>query len=157
MAYVYYKDKQLPTVITRLFNTVGPRQTGHYGMVIPCFVNQGIRGEPITVYGDRQQTRRFCYVGDVVRALVDLVDQPEARGIASNLAGREEPSVEELAHRVVARVGSDSKVRYVPYEEGFEDMARRLPNTTRAYQMVGFPPALELDKIIDLVAENQRR
>jgi UDP-glucose 4-epimerase len=161
LAYTYWRQKGLPTVIVRLFNTVGPRQTGHYGMVIPRFVTQAIRGEPITVYGDGQQTRCFCYVGDVVDGLVALMDHAEASGRAYNLGGQEEVSMEHLAHRVVDLVGSGSKIRYVPYdeayEEGFEDMQRRVPDTTRAQELVGFAPTAGLDEIIRMVVADQRR
>jgi UDP-glucose 4-epimerase len=161
LAYTYWRQKGLPTVIVRLFNTVGPRQTGHYGMVIPRFVSQAIKGEPITVYGTGQQTRCFCYVGDAVDGILALVDHPEASGRAYNIGGTEEVSMEQLAQRVVEAVGSGSKVRYVPYdeayEEGFEDMQRRVPDTTRARDLVGFEPTVPLDEILRLVVEDQRR
>ena len=160
LAFTYWRQKGLPTVIVRLFNTVGPRQTGHYGMVIPRFASQAIRGEALTVYGDGRQTRCFCYVGDVVDALVKLIDHPEACGRVYNIGGTEEVSIEELAHRVIDMAGSDSKVRYVPYaeayEEGFEDMQRRVPDTTRARQLVGFVPTVGLEEIIKSVVEDQR-
>ena len=160
LAFTYWKQKGLPTVITRLFNTVGPRQTGHYGMVIPRFVSQAIRGEPITVYGDGSQTRCFCYVGDVVGALIRLMDHPEAVGRVFNVGGAGEVSIEQLAHRVIELSGSDSKVRYVSYEEayeeGFEDMQRRVPDTTRARDLVGFQPSVGLDDIIRSVIEDHR-
>ncbi len=160
LAYTYWKEKGLETVIVRLFNTVGPRQTGHYGMVIPRFVHQAIRGEPLTVYGDGRQTRCFCYVGDVVGALVALVERPEAYGRVFNLGGAEEISIVDLAHRVVHLADSDSKIRYLPYEEayeeGFEDMPRRVPDTTRARQLIGFAPTVALDDIIRMVISEQR-
>ena len=161
LAYTYWRQKGLPTVIVRLFNTVGPRQTGHYGMVIPRFVSQAVKGEPITVYGDGQQTRCFCYVGDVVQGLLALADHPEASGRAYNLGGAEEVSMEDLAHRVVTAAGSTSKIRYVSYdeayEEGFEDMQRRVPDTTRARELIGFAPSVGLDEIIAMVLADQRR
>jgi UDP-glucose 4-epimerase len=161
LAYTYWRQKGLPTVIVRLFNTVGPRQTGHYGMVIPRFVNQAIKGEPITVYGDGQQTRCFCFVGDVVEGLLSLVDHPEASGRAYNLGGVEEVSMEDLARRIIDIVGSSSKIRFVPYdeayEEGFEDMQRRVPDTTRARELVGFMPTVGLDEILRKVVADQRR
>ena len=160
LAYTYWRTKGVRSVIVRLFNTVGPRQTGTYGMVVPRFVAQAIRGEPLTVFGDGEQTRCFCYVGDVVGALVSLMEEPEAYGRVFNLGGSEEISIAELARRVVEIVGSDSKVRHVPYEEayeeGFEDMLRRVPDTTRARDMVGFEPQVALDDVIRLVAEEQR-
>lgn len=160
LAYTYWREKGLPTVIVRLFNTVGPRQTGRYGMVIPRFVTQAIRGEPITVYGDGTQSRCFCHVTDVVDTLVRLIEEPEAHGRVFNLGGTEEVSMRELAERIVARTGSESSVRLVPYdeayEEGFEDMQRRVPDTTRVRELVGFAPAHDLDAIIDDVIAEQR-
>lgn len=160
LAYTYWKEKGLPAVIVRLFNTIGPRQTGRYGMVIPRFVNQAIRGESLTVYGDGSQTRCFCYVGDVVTALADLLAEPEAHGRVFNIGGQEEISMADLARRVIERVGSESELRFVPYEEayeeGFEDMLRRVPDTSRAEEAVGFKPTIGLDEIIDLVIEEHR-
>ncbi|MCU1591866.1 MAG: dTDP-glucose 4,6-dehydratase [Frankiales bacterium] len=160
LAYTYFKQKGLPTYIVRLFNTVGPRQTGHYGMVIPRFVSQAVRGEAVTVYGDGAQTRCFCYVGDVVEALLALVQHPEAVGRVFNIGGNDEISMDALAHRVIELSGSDSKVRYVPYEEayeeGFEDMQRRVPDTTRARELIGFAPTAGLDDIIRMVVEYHR-
>lgn len=161
LAYTYWRQKGLSTVIVRLFNTVGPRQTGHYGMVIPRFVSQAIKGEPITVYGTGQQTRCFCFVGDAVEGMLALSDHPEASGRAYNIGGVEEVSMEALAQRVISAAGSSSKVRYVPYdeayEEGFEDMQRRVPDTTRARELVGFEPKVGLDDILNMVVEDQRR
>jgi UDP-glucose 4-epimerase len=160
LAYTYYRQKGLQTYIVRLFNTVGPRQTGHYGMVIPRFVSQAVRGETVTVYGDGSQTRCFCYVGDVVKALLALVEHPEAVGRVFNIGGNDEISIDALAHRVIQLAGSDSKVRYVPYEEayeeGFEDMQRRVPDTTRARELIGFEPSAGLDDIIKMVVEYHR-
>jgi UDP-glucose 4-epimerase len=160
LAYTYWRQKGLATYIVRLFNTVGPRQTGHYGMVIPRFVGQAIKGEPLTVYGDGSQTRCFCYVGDVVGAMLQIADHPDASGRAYNLGGTEEVSMDELARRVIDVAGSDSKIRYVPYdeayEEGFEDMQRRVPDTTRARELVGFAPTVDLDGIIRMVVQDQR-
>ena len=161
LAYTYWRQKGLRSVIVRLFNTVGPRQTGHYGMVIPRFVNQALRGEAITVYGDGTQQRCFCHVSDIVRALVDLVEHEEAYGRVFNLGGNEEVSIMELAERVIARTGSSSGVRVIPYDEayeaGFEDMQRRVPDTARAHDLVGFRPTHTLDDIIDAVVADQRR
>jgi UDP-glucose 4-epimerase len=160
LAYTYWRQKGLATFIVRLFNTVGPRQTGHYGMVIPRFVSQAIKGEPLTVYGDGRQTRCFCYVGDVVDAMLRIADHPEASGRAYNLGGTEEVSMDELARRVIDVAGSDSKIRYVPYdeayEEGFEDMERRVPDTTRARELVGFEPTVDLAGIIRMVVQDHR-
>jgi UDP-glucose 4-epimerase len=160
LAYTYYRQKGLPSVIVRLFNTVGPRQTGHYGMVIPRFVGQAVKGEAVTVYGTGAQTRCFCYVGDVVDALVKLSEHPEAVGRVFNLGGSQEISIDALAHRVIELAGSDSKVRYVSYEEayeeGFEDMQRRVPDTTRARELIGFEPTVDLDGILRSVIADQR-
>ena len=160
LAYTYWRQKGLPSVIVRLFNTVGPRQTGHYGMVIPRFVGQALKGQPITVYGNGAQTRCFCYVGDVVQAIIALSEHPEAVGRVFNIGGRDEVSIAELAQRVIDLAGSDSKIKYVSYEEayeeGFEDMQRRVPDTTRAHDLVGFEPTVGLDDIIHAVIEDQR-
>jgi UDP-glucose 4-epimerase len=159
LAYTYWKEKGLPTVIVRLFNTVGPRQTGAYGMVIPRFVTQALRNEPITVYGDGNQTRCFCYVGDIVRALAALLAHPDAYGRVFNLGSDDEISVRALAELVREEAGSHSTIEYVAYEdayeEGFEDMARRVPDTTRAQELVGFAPTVGLREIIRMVVEEQ--
>jgi len=160
LAYTYWRQKGVESVIVRLFNTVGPRQTGHYGMVIPRFVNQALRGEPITVFGDGTQQRCFCYVGDIVTALIALIEEPEAYGKVFNLGGNEEVSILELAARVIAITGSASTIRTIPYDEayeaGFEDMQRRVPDTTRAHDLVGFAPTATLDEIIAMVVEDQK-
>jgi UDP-glucose 4-epimerase len=159
LAYTYWKEKGLPTVIVRLFNTVGPRQTGAYGMVIPRFIAQALRNEPITVFGDGSQTRCFCYVGDIVLALAALLEHPDAYGRVFNLGSDEEISMSDLAELVREETGSRSELRYVAYEdayeEGFEDMARRVPDTTRARELVGFRPTVGLREIIRLVIEEQ--
>ena len=160
LAYTYWREKGLETVIIRLFNTVGPRQTGSYGMVIPRFVGQALRNEPITVFGDGNQTRCFCHVGDVVEGLVALSEHPEAFGKVFNLGGGEEVSIRELAERVIELAGSQSSLEFIPYdtayEAGFEDMERRVPNTTRAMQLVGFEPSASLDDIIRSVIDDQQ-
>jgi len=160
LAYTYWKEKGLSTVIVRLFNTVGPRQTGSYGMVIPRFVTQAIRNEPLTVYGNGNQTRCFCFVGDVARALVKLMDHPEAYGKVFNLGGTQEISIDELAHKIIDLAASTSKVRHISYEdayeEGFEDMQRRVPDITRAKELIDFSPTVGLDDIIQQVIAEQR-
>ncbi len=159
LAYTYWKEKGLPTVIVRLFNTVGPRQTGAYGMVIPRFVAQALRHEPITVYGDGSQTRCFCHVGEIVHAFAALIDHPDAYGRVFNLGSDEEVSMAQLAEIVREETGSRSKIEFVAYEdayeEGFEDMTRRVPDTTRARDLVGFRPTVGLREIIRLVMEEQ--
>ena len=160
LAYTYWREKGLETVIIRLFNTVGPRQTGSYGMVVPRFVGQALRNQPVTIFGDGSQTRCFCHVSDVVGALVSLSEHPDAFGKVFNLGGAEEISIGDLAERIIELVGSQSELEYIPYddayEEGFEDMARRVPNTTRANQLVGFEPSVGLDDIIHSVIADQR-
>ncbi len=160
LAYTYWREKGLETVIIRLFNTVGPRQTGSYGMVVPRFVGQALRNEPITIFGDGTQTRCFCHVGDVVKGLVALSQHPEAFGKVFNLGGGEEVSIKELAGRVIELAGSQSSLEFLPYdvayEAGFEDMQRRVPNTDRARQLVGFKPSTNLDDIVRSVIEDQQ-
>lgn len=152
LALAYAKQFSLPVVITRLFNTVGPRQTGRYGMVVPRFVGQALRNEPITVYGDGRQTRCFCHVSDVVRAIIALSDEPAAAGEVFNVGSTEEVTIEELARRTVALAGSSSPIVIVPYDQayeaGFEDMRRRVPDTTKIQKAVGWEPRVDLDGIL---------
>jgi UDP-glucose 4-epimerase len=160
LALAYWREKKLPTTIVRLFNTVGPRQTGRYGMVIPTFVKQALAGRPITVYGDGKQTRCFGYVGDVVGALIKLMDTPDSVGQVFNIGSTEEISILQLAEKVKALTHSDSEIAFVPYdeayEEGFEDMPRRVPDTSKINQLVGFKPALALDGILETVINYHR-
>src|SRR5215213_6352865 len=155
LALAYWREKKLPTIIVRLFNTVGPRQTGQYGMVIPTFVRQALAGRPITVYGDGQQTRCFGYVGDVVGALVKLMDNPQSVGQVFNIGSNEEVTILELAERVKGLTGSESEIVFVPYdeayEEGFEDMPRRVPDITKVNALVGFHPEMSLHGILQSV------
>ena len=159
LAYTYWREKGLETVIIRLFNTVGPRQTGSYGMVIPRFVGQALRNEPISIFGDGTQTRCFCHVADVVGGLAALAEHPEAFGKVFNLGGGEEIPIRELAERVIELAGSQSSLEFIPYdaayEAGFEDMKRRVPNTDRARGLVGFEPSASLDDIIRSVIDDQ--
>ncbi|MFZ0064136.1 MAG: GDP-mannose 4,6-dehydratase, partial [Pyrinomonadaceae bacterium] len=142
-----------------LFNTVGPRQTGQYGMVIPTFVKQALAGRPLTVYGDGQQRRCFGYVGDVVGALIKLMDEPTAVGQVFNIGSNEEISILDLANRVKELTKSDSEIIFVPYdeayEEGFEDMPRRIPDITKIKELVGFAPKMKLDGILQSVIDHQ--
>ena len=160
LAYTYWREKGLETVIVRLFNTVGPRQTGSYGMVVPRFIGQALRNQPITVFGDGTQTRCFCHVSDVVGGLIALSEHPDAFGKVFNLGGSDEISMADLAERVIHLVESESHLEFIPYddayEEGFEDMARRVPNTDRANRLVGFEPSVGLDDIILSVIADQR-
>ena len=135
-AHAYWRECGLQVSIARLFNTIGPRQTGRYGMVVPNLVGQALRGEPLTVYGDGRQTRCFAYVGDVVPALVRLSEKPETRGQAFNLGGAQEVSILDLAERIIELTGSTSEIELVPYDEaygeGYEDMRRRVPDNSKA-------------------------
>jgi len=157
LALAYWREKKLPTVVVRLFNTVGPRQTGQYGMVIPTFVKQALSGRPLTVYGDGSQTRCFGYVGDVVGALVALMEREEAVGEVFNIGSSEEVSIMGLAERVKELTGSKSEIVTVPYdeayEEGFEDMPRRVPDTSKVNRLTGFKPTVTLDEILQSVIE----
>jgi len=156
LALAYHREHGMSVVIARLFNTVGPGQTGRYGMVLPRFVAQALRGEDVTVFGDGRQSRCFCDVRDTIRALAALVETDEAVGSVFNVGGSEEISIGELAERVIRRTDSSSRVKLVPYAEayaeGFEDMARRAPDTSRIGGLIGWKPAITLDETIDAVA-----
>jgi UDP-glucose 4-epimerase len=155
LAKAYWKEKGLPVVIVRLFNTVGPRQTGRYGMVIPRFVQQALKGEPITVYGDGTQRRSFTWVGDVVEALIKLAEHPQAVGEVFNIGHTKDISIYELALLVKELTCSNSEIVFVPYnqayEEGFEDMPRRLPDLTKIKRLIGYQPTLDLPQILERV------
>lgn len=148
----YYRTKKLPVMIVRFFNTVGPRQTGRYGMVIPRFVKQALKNEPISVYGDGSQTRTFTHVKEASELLVKLVDSPKAIGQVINIGGVEEVSILELAKRVKALTGSNSEIQIIPYEvafpKDFEDMQRRVPSTEKLKSIIGSAPKLDLDSIL---------
>jgi UDP-glucose 4-epimerase len=160
LAIAHWKERQLPTVIGRLFNTVGPRQTGRYGMVIPNFVTQALAGRPLTVFGDGTQRRCFCHVSDVVRALADLMERDGVYGEVFNIGSQDEVEILALAHRVKDATGSSSEIRLVPYdeayEEGFEDMQRRIPDTTRIRERIGWEPTKSLDEILADVVDEHR-
>jgi UDP-glucose 4-epimerase len=160
LALAYNKEKQLPVVIVRLFNTVGPRQTGQYGMVVPRFVQQALEGKPITVYGDGTQQRCFGYVADIVGALVGLMEHPGAVGKIFNIGNTEEVSILELAKRIIQLTNSTSTIKMVPYdvayEAGFEDMARRIPDISRVKALIGYEPKVGLDEIIMRIAAHFR-
>jgi UDP-glucose 4-epimerase len=161
LAYAYHKERGLPTIVVRLFNTVGRRQSPAYGMVIPRFVRQALAGEPLTVYGDGTQTRCFCHVLDVVSALVGLLDQPKAVGNVFNVGSQQEISISDLARRVVSRTKSNSELSLIPYdqayESGFEDMLRRVPDTTRVRHLIGWKPTRGLDGILDEMIDEARQ
>ena len=160
LALAYHKERRLPVIIVRLFNTVGPRQSGQYGMVIPNFVRQALSGEPITVHGDGTQSRSFTYVGDVVGALVALAGEPRAIGRVFNIGHTEEITITALAEKVKAMTGSASPITYIPYDEayesGFEDMPRRVPDLSRIHALIGYQPRVRLDRILSEVIDHMR-
>jgi UDP-glucose 4-epimerase len=162
LAMAHWHETRLPVVIARLFNTVGPRQTGRYGMVIPRFIEQGLAGEPITVFGDGTQGRCFAHVSDVVGALIKLMETPDARGDVYNVGNAEEVTILQLAERIRALTGSRSPIRLVPYNQafaaGFEDMVRRVPDLSKVRRAIGYRPTRTLDEILaDVLAEMSAR
>ena len=161
LALAYYKEKKLETVIMRLFNTVGPRQTGQYGMVIPRFVKQALSGEPITVYGDGGQVRCFTYVDDVVDAAMKLMESPAAIGQVFNIGNDQSITIAELAKKIKALTNSSSEIVFIPYdkayEQGFEDMRIRVPNLSKAKRTIGYEPKIQLDEILHKVVEHFRQ
>jgi UDP-glucose 4-epimerase len=152
LAYAYHKERGLPTIVVRLFNTVGPRQSAAYGMVIPRLVRQAVAGEPMTVHGDGSQTRCFCHVADVIEALVALLDHPDAVGDVFNVGSPHEISILQLAERIREMAQSGSPVEFVPYDEayerGFEDMHRRVPDTRKLEELIGWKPQRSLDDVL---------
>lgn len=161
LALAYWYESRLPVVIARLFNTVGPRQTGQYGMVVPSFVRQALQNEAITVYGDGEQSRCFGHVRDIVGGLADLMACPQARGEIVNLGNDEEVTIRELAERVRAQAGSSSEVVLIPYDqaygEGFDDMRRRVPDLQKAARLIGYRPRRLLATILEDVIAYERR
>jgi nucleoside-diphosphate-sugar epimerase len=161
LALAYWKERKLPVIVVRLFNTVGPRQTGQYGMVIPNFVRQALAGQPITVFGDGSQSRSFTYVGDVVKAMVALIDEPRAVGQVFNIGNGNEITIGALAAKVKKMTSSGSEIVTIPYEKayeaGFEDMPRRVPDITRIKALVGYEPTVELDETLTRVIEYFRQ
>ncbi|MHB1568677.1 MAG: GDP-mannose 4,6-dehydratase [Solirubrobacteraceae bacterium] len=160
LALAYFRERRLPTVVGRLFNTVGPRQTGRYGMVVPTFVRQALSGKPITVFGSGEQQRCFCHVRDVVRALADLAGRDDVYGEVFNIGSTEEVSIHQLAERIKRATGSGSEIARIPYTEaygeGFEDMRRRVPDTSKISAALGWRPAASLDQILVDVIEHER-
>jgi UDP-glucose 4-epimerase len=160
LAIAYWKEKRVPTVIARLFNTVGPRQTGRYGMVIPNFVHQALMGQDITVYGDGSQTRCFTHVSDVIEALIGIAEHPNAVGQVYNIGGDHEITILELAERIKLLTESASNIVFVPYdrayEEGFEDMMRRVPDITKVQSLIGYRPKVNLDTLLTSIIEYHR-
>ena len=157
LALAYYEEKKLPVIIARLFNTVGPRQTGQYGMVIPNFVQKALIGKPITVYGDGSQSRSFTHVADVTDALIKLMTKPEAVGQIFNVGNPEEVTIKELALMIKEMTGSLSEIEYIPYEKaygpGYEDMQRRCPDITKIQNFIGFAPKTNLKGIVQSVID----
>jgi UDP-glucose 4-epimerase len=158
LALAYWKERKLPVIIVRFFNTVGPRQTGRYGMVIPNFVRQGLAGQPITVHGDGTQTRSFCYVGDVVEAMQRLVVEPRAVGEVFNVGNSREISIMALAEKVRDMTGGRSEIVTIPYDQayeaGFEDMPRRVPDLAKIAHLVGYAPEVDLEEILTRVVDH---
>jgi UDP-glucose 4-epimerase len=161
LALAYWKERKLPVIVVRLFNTVGPRQTGQYGMVIPSLVRQALAGEPITVFGDGTQSRSFTYVGDVVRAMVALINEPQAVGQVFNIGNGHEITIGDLAVKIKDMTGSKSEIVTIPYDQayeaGFEDMPRRVPDISRIQSLVGYEPTVQLDEILTRVIEHFRQ
>lgn len=161
LAIAYWKEKQLPTVVGRLFNTVGPRQTGQYGMVVPNFVRQALSGKPMTVYGDGKQSRCFTHVSDVVRALIGLMEHEAAYGQVYNIGNDREITIGELAKCIREMCGSKSEITLIPYEkayeQGFEDMPRRVPDLTKIQAAIGWQPTIDLQQILNDVIQYHRR
>jgi UDP-glucose 4-epimerase len=160
LALAYHRERNLPVIVARLFNTVGPRQTGRYGMVIPRFVQWALAGENLQVYGTGQQSRCFCNVADTVRALIQLAEQPTAVGEICNVGTDEEVTIQELAMRIIAMAGSESRIEYVPYDQayapGFEDMQRRIPDLSKIGSLVGWKPTVQLDQTLQQVIDHFR-
>lgn len=160
LALAYWREKHLPIIIVRLFNTCGPRQTGKYGMVVPRFIEQVLSGEPITIYGDGNQTRSFAYVSDVVNGMVSLASHPGAVGEIFNLGGKEKITISDLAKKIKRFSKSNSEIVYLPYEEvygeGFEDMRHRIPDTTKLRNLIGYVPKVRLDDALKKTIEYHR-
>lgn len=161
LALAYWKEQKLPVFVVRFFNIVGPRQASRYGMVLPNFVSQAMTGEDVTVFGSGEQTRCFCYVGDAIDAILRVVQKPEAVGEVVNIGSDREISIGDLAQLVISRVGSKSSIRYVPYEqayeEGFEDMPRRVPGLEKIKSLTEWAPSTSLEACIDMVAQHFRQ
>src|SRR3989440_5979095 len=161
LALSYWKEKKLPVIVVRLFNTVGPRQTGRYGMVLPNFVRQALGNAPITIYGTGKQTRCFCDVRDTIEGLVRLMNTERAVGEVVNVGNIEEITIEDLAGRVKERTASSSSIEYVPYDQayepGFEDMMRRVPSVDKLQSLTGFRPETPLNEIVDRVSDHFRQ
>lgn len=161
LSKAYFKEKGLPSICVRLFNTIGPRQTGQYGMVVPRFVRQALQDNPITVYGDGLQSRSFTWVGDVVNAFLALIENEKAYGEVFNIGHRKEITIADLAKTIMAMTESKSAVEYIPYEkayeEGFEDMPRRLPDISKVHELIGYEPTLDLPEMLERVIQCEKQ
>jgi UDP-glucose 4-epimerase len=161
LGLAYVQEYGIEVVLLRFFNTVGPRQTGQYGMVIPRFTGQALRHEPLRVYGDGKQSRCFCDVSDVIRAVAGLAEHPAASGRVFNIGSREEITIEDLARRVIRTTGSRSTIEYVPYDQayapGFEDMMRRVPDTSRLHDLIGWEPRIPLEATLERVRDQLKK
>jgi len=161
LGLAYYRQYGLPVVIMRFFNTIGPRQTGQYGMVVPRFVRQALHSESLTVYGDGMQSRCFCDIADVIRAIACLVENPQAEGHVFNIGSTEEVTIEDLASKVIYSTGSVSTIEYLPYDQayapGFEDMRRRVPSIEKISKLTGFVPQYSLDESLKKIIEFERK
>ncbi len=157
LGLAYWREKQTPVIVARLFNTIGPRQTGQYGMVVPRFIRQAITGEPITVYGDGRQSRCFGWIGDVVKALIALSEHTDAVGNVYNIGSQDEITILELAKKVAQVTHSSSSIVLIPYDqayqEGFEDMHQRVPDLTRIKNLIGYQPSMDLDSMLRAIAK----
>lgn len=161
MALAYHQEHKLPVIVVRFFNTVGPRQTGRYGMVIPNFVRQALKNEPISIFGDGHQSRCFTYVGDVVEAIMKLMETTAAIGQVINIGNTKEISIEDLAKKIIEMTGSKSTLTYIPYEKayplGFEDMERRIPDLFKIKSLISFQPKVELEEILRMVIDHKKQ
>jgi len=160
LARAYFKEKGLPTVVLRIFNTIGPRQTGQYGMVVPRFVRQALSGQPLTVYGDGTQRRSFTWVGDVVNAMIALIENPQAHGELFNVGHTQQIRIHDLAVLIKETIKSKSDIVFVPYEQayekGFEDMPHRLPDISKLQRLIGYQPSLDLPEMLERIIAYER-
>ena len=160
LAKAYHKEHGLPVIVVRLFNTIGPRQTGQYGMVVPRFVQQALRGEKITVYGDGKQRRSFTWVGDAVQGMIALLVHPKAEGEVYNVGHVKDISIYELAVLIKQLIESPSEIQMIPYEQayetGFEDMQRRLPDISKIHQLIGYQPSMDLPEMLERIIDYER-
>jgi UDP-glucose 4-epimerase len=160
LALAYHQQYELPVIVVRLFNTVGPRQTGQYGMVIPRFVDQALKNNPVVIYGTGKQSRCFCYVQDVIDGLMGLIDCPESPGSVYNIGSTEETTIEALADKIIELTGSASEKRYIPYQQAygrpFDDMMRRIPSLDRIKKLTGFEPKTNLQQTLKLIIDDKR-